>query len=290
MNKRIILFLAAMISGMVAMQAQTVLDGAYVVEHNRTRRAIPYPHLRQADVLWKRRVWEQIDLRQKQNFSLYYPVKPIQDRKCLFDVMAEGINSGQITAYLPVNAMLLPDDEFTTAMTPQQVDEALNFVETVPIKSKYDPQMDSLDLGGNTVVDSIRTRLEADKILRFELKEDWIFDKQRSQRYVRIIGIAPIAEKKTAAGTSIEKLFWLYYPECRYLFANKDVFNLHNSSQTMTFDRLFEDRMFSAFIVKEENVYDRRIDEYYRDQMKQILESEKIKDDLYLWEHDLWHY
>jgi Gliding motility associated protein GldN len=65
---------------------------------------------------------------------------------------------------------------------------------------------------------------------------------------------------------------------------------LHNSSQTMTFDRLFEDRMFSAFIVKEENVYDRRIDEYYRDQMKQILESEKIKDDLYLWEHDLWHY
>jgi gliding motility associated protien GldN len=208
----------------------------------------------------------------------------------LFDVIAEGINSGQITAYLPVNAMLLPDDEFTTAMTPQQVDEALNFVETVPIKSRFDPQMDSLDINGNTVVDSIRTRLEAEKIMRYELKEDWIFDKQRSQRYVRIIGIAPVAEKKTAAGVSIEKLFWLYYPECRYLFANKDVFNFHNSAQTMTFDRLFEDRMFSAYVVKEENVYDRRIEEYYRDQMKQILESEKIKEDLFLFEHDLWHY
>jgi gliding motility associated protien GldN len=281
--------LVAVLTGLT-LQSQTALDGAYVPEHNRTRRAVPYPHLRQADVMWKRRIWEQIDLRQKLNFSLYYPVKPINDRKCLFDVIAEGINSGQITAYLPVNAMLLPDDEFTTAMTPQQVDEALNFVETVPIKSRFDQQMDSLDINGNTVVDSIRTRLEAEKIMRYELKEDWIFDKQRSQRYVRIIGIAPVAEKKTAAGVSIEKLFWLYYPECRYLFANKDVFNFHNSAQTMTFDRLFEDRMFSAYVVKEENVYDRRIEEYYRDQMKQILESEKIKEDLFLFEHDLWHY
>lgn len=289
MNKHIVVLLVAVLTGMFA-QAQTALDGAYVPEHNPTRRVVPYPHLRQADVMWKRRIWEQIDLRQKMNYSLYYPVKPIKDRKCLFDLISDGINQGQITAYKPVNAMLLPDDEFTMPMSPEEVDDALNFIEIVPLKSVADPTQDSLDLMGSTVADTIKTKLEADKILRYELKEDWIFDKQRSERYVRIIGIAPVAEKKTAAGVSVEKLFWLYFPECRYLFANADVFNLHNTSQPITFDDLFQKRMFSAFVVKEENVYDRRIEEYYRDPMKAILESERIKEDLFLFEHDLWHY
>ncbi len=289
MNKHIVVLLVAVLTSMFA-QAQTALDGAYVPEHNPTRRVVPYPHLRQADMMWKRRIWEQIDLRQKMNYSLYYPVKPIKDRKCLFDLIADGINQGQITAYKPVNAMLLPDDEFTMPMSPEEVDDALNFIEIVPLKSVADPTQDSLDLMGSTVADTIKTKLEADKILRYELKEDWIFDKQRSERYVRIIGIAPVAEKKTAAGVSVEKLFWLYFPECRYLFANADVFNLHNTSQPITFDDLFQKRMFSAFVVKEENVYDRRIEEYYRDPMKAILESERIKEDLFLFEHDLWHY
>ncbi len=289
MNKHIVVLLVAVLTSMFA-QAQTALDGAYVPEHNPTRRVVPYPHLRQADVMWKRRIWEQIDLRQKMNYSLYYPVKPIKDRKCLFDLIADGINQGQITAYKPVNAMLLPDDEFTMPMSPEEVDDALNFIEIVPLKSVADPTQDSLDLMGSTVADTIKTKLEADKILRYELKEDWIFDKQRSERYVRIIGIAPVAEKKPAAGVSVEKLFWLYFPECRYLFANADVFNLHNTSQPITFDDLFQKRMFSAFVVKEENVYDRRIEEYYRDPMKAILESERIKEDLFLFEHDLWHY
>ena len=289
MNKHIVVLLVAVLTSMFA-QAQTALDGAYVPEHNPTRRVVPYPHLRQADVMWKRRIWEQIDLRQKMNYSLYYPVKPIKDRKCLFDLIADGINQGQITAYKPVNAMLLPDDEFTMPMSPEEVDDALNFIEIVPLKSVADPTQDSLDLMGSTVADTIKTKLEADKILRYELKEDWIFDKQRSERYVRIIGIAPVAEKKTAAGVSVEKLFWLYFPECRYLFANADVFYLHNTSQPITFDDLFQKRMFSAFVVKEENVYDRRIEEYYRDPMKAILESERIKEDLFLFEHDLWHY
>jgi hypothetical protein len=48
--------------------------------------------------------------------------------------------------------------------------------------------------------------------------------------------------------------------------------------------------MFNAFVVKEENVYDRKIAEYFVDPMKQILESERIKEDLFLFEHDLWHY
>ncbi|MFM2201983.1 MAG: hypothetical protein RL040_1183, partial [Bacteroidota bacterium] len=114
---------------------------------------------------------------------------------------------------------------------------------------------------------------------------------QRSERYVRIIGIAPVIRKKSEGGVErgLADLFWLYYPECRYLFNNYDVFNTHNGAQQMTFDQLFQMRMFQGYIVKEDNVYNREIDDSWKG-VDALLESEKIKNELFTLEHDLWHY
>ena len=57
-----------------------VLDGVYVQEHIPTKRVIQYPHLREADVMWSKRVWRTIDLREKMNHPLYYPEEPLADR------------------------------------------------------------------------------------------------------------------------------------------------------------------------------------------------------------------
>ena len=84
-------------------------------------------------------------------------------------------------------------------------------------------------------------------------------------------------------------LFWLYYPECRYVFANADVFNLFNDAQRRTYEDLFQKRYFSSYIIKESNVYDRNVSEYARG-MDALAQSEKIKEELFLLEHDLWHY
>jgi gliding motility associated protien GldN len=282
MKKNILILVICALGSQLFTKAQTALDGAYVPEHNPTRRVIPYPHLRQADVMWKRRIWERIDLKQKMNFSLYYPTTPIKGRYCLFDLIKQGVLDGQITAYNTINAMGQNDDEFTDPKTAQQIQEV--FYPKVP--------EDSLDENGEKVgVKMVDKPLKSEKILAYELKEDWIFDKQRSERYVRIIGIGPVVEPNLdGVKGKPQVIFWLYFPECRYLFANADVFNLHNNSQPITFDDLFQKRMFNAYVVKEENVYDRRIEEYFQDPMKQILESERIKEDLFLFEHDLWHY
>jgi gliding motility associated protien GldN len=84
-------------------------------------------------------------------------------------------------------------------------------------------------------------------------------------------------------------LFWLYYPECRYVFASADVFNLFNDAQRRTYEDLFQKRYFSSYIVKEANVYDRSIVEFARG-MDALAESERIKEELFNLEHDLWHY
>ena len=124
------------------------------------------------------------------------------------------------------------------------------------------------------------------------MKEHWVFDKQRSERYVRIIGICPrveVYDQTTGDFRGFKPLFWLYYPECRYVFQNAEAFNLFNDAQRRTYEDLFQKRYFSSYIVKESNVYDRTVVGYARG-MDALAESERIKEELFLLEHDLWHY
>jgi len=261
-------------------QSQTVLDGAYVPEHNPTRRVVPYPHLRQADVMWRKRVWEMIDVRQKINHSLYFPLEELADRQSLFDVIRQGLEDGSITCYSlgPTQE----DDEFRYPFTSSEVDSLLN-----PIVTRYVENLDT----GNKDEKKVEEPITSEDVVAYKLKEDWIFDKQRSERTVRIIGIAPVVEKKSESGEVIGKkeLFWLYFPECRYIFANAEVFNLHNDAQRVSFDDLFFKRLFHGYVTKEENVYNRAIESYAKG-LDALMESERIKEELFLTEHDLWHY
>ncbi|MBK8340951.1 MAG: gliding motility protein GldN [Flavobacteriales bacterium] len=126
---------------------------------------------------------------------------------------------------------------------------------------------------------------------RYRLKEDWIFDKQRSKIDIRIIGIAPMIEKKGDDGESkgFTTLFWLYFPECRYVFANWEVFNRENDAERRSFEDIFWKRQFSSTITKWSNVYDRRINNY-RTGLDALLEGEEIKQSLFEFEHDLWNF
>jgi len=265
----------------VVAQTQTVLDGAYVREHNPTRKVISYPYLREADVMWSKRIWQVIDLKQKINHTLYFPIDELENRKSLFDVIRIGlIDQGSITAYGTGPSQ--EDDEFRYPLGQAELDSMLN---PVVIRTRQ-----NLDTGEPEEVKSVEA-LRSSDVVQYKLKEDWIFDKQRSERYVRIIGIAPIVNKYSESGEvkGQKELFWLYYPECRYIFNNYDVFNTHNGAQQMTFDQLFQMRMFQGMVVKEDNVYNRGVTPTWQG-VDALMESDRVKNDLFTLEHDLWHY
>jgi len=259
----------------------SVLDGAFVKENNPTKRVVPYPGLREADVLWVHRVWQEIDLKEKMNHPLYYPVTPIQGRKSLFDVIRDALSTGSLVAYSvgPTSE----DDEFTQALTPEEVEAILN-----PLVQRKQMNVDD---DGYELVENVEP-IKSDAITRYRIKEDWLFDKQRSERYVRIIGICPMKERydeESGAFMGMQLLFWLYFPECRFVFNMNESFNMQNEAQHRTFEDIFQKRMFSSFIIKEANVYDRTIESYYQG-LDRLLESERIKNEMFILEHDLWHY
>jgi gliding motility associated protien GldN len=260
---------------------RTVLDAPYVKEYIATKRVIPYPYLREADVMWSKRIWEFIDLKQKINHTLYFPTELIDDRLSLFEVIRKNLATGTITAY--GLGPTQDDDEFKYAMTTTELDSLMS-----PEVTRY---RESLEGDGEKVPVVTKEPIKAADVIGYQIKEDWVFDKQRSERYVRIIGIAPVILKYSESGEvkGSKILFWLYYPECRYVFNNFNVFNTHNGSQEMTFDQLFQMRLFQGYIIKEDNAYNRKIDSYTKG-IDGLLESERIKNDLFLMEHDLWHY
>jgi gliding motility associated protien GldN len=137
----------------------------------------------------------------------------------------------------------------------------------------------------------VEDAVETSEIKQYLLKEDWFFDRQRSVMEVRIIGMAPMQEVRGDDGEvrGFAPIFWLYFPECRYVFANSKVFNRQNSVATLSFDDLFTKRYFNSYIIKEANVFDRKINEEYQG-IDALLEADRVKNDIFLIEHDLWHF
>ena len=275
-----VMFLGAFTQVALA-QSPNVLDGAYVKETNLTKRVVPYPHLREADVMYKRRIWQEIDLRQKFNHTFYFPLDPIQDRQNLFDVIRDALLvEGSLVAYSA--GPLGEDDEFTFPLSADSIRKILN---PVTLVKQYDDYGEVIGTVPQT------NELASDKVTRYRIKEDWIWDRQRSERYVRILGIAPMMEDFDVDGNSIgfRPLFWLYYPECRYVFANSEVYNMFNDAQRRTYEDLFQKRYFSSYIVKEDNSFNRMIVSYARG-LDALAESERIQQELFNLEHDIWHY
>ncbi|MFT6845849.1 MAG: gliding motility associated protein GldN [Flavobacteriales bacterium] len=277
---RIIIIALVLLVSRVNGQQPTVLDGAYIKEHNKTKKVVPYTHLRQADVMWSKRIWRDVDLKQKMNHPLYYPLDEINDRKSLYMVIKGALNEGLITAY-DAGAYGW-DDEFNKPLTIQEVESKMfKFQDSVPTEDEF----------GNPVMKWQEDPLLPDDIVKYRLKEDWVYDKQRSERQVRIIGIAPVKLRFNTDGDIIgdEVMFWLYFPECRYIFANHDVFNPNNDSERRSFEDVFWKRQFDSYVIKENNSYNRTIDSYAKG-LNSLMESERIKTELFNFEHDLWSY
>jgi len=273
---------ASLLGSLGSAEAQTVLDGAWIKEHNKTKKVVQYPFIREADVMWARRIWQDIDLRQKMNLPLYYPLEESNGMKSLFDVIRDALLvEGSITAYGTGVTGL--EDDFRTPLLVSDVKNILSKVDTT-----YTEDPDT----GELVEVVQRIDVNNQDVTRYRIKEDWFFDKQRSERYVRIIGIAPLKERISEDGEptgAYEILFWLYFPECRYVFANWDSFNRFNDAERRSFDDLFQKRMFNSTVVKESNVYNRNLDDVYTG-MDRLLKAEEIKEELFVLEHDLWSF
>lgn len=252
------------------------------IERNliKDRQPLTYEHIREDDAVYRQRVWREIDTREKMNLPFRYAADEDNGNQRFISILLKAIRDREITAFDVV------DDRFTTPMTPDKVMETFaGGIDTVPV---YDMQ-------GNITRYEVRTReFDPDSIYQFRLKEEWVFDKESSRMFVRILGIAPVKQLYTTTGTYIGPvpMFWIYYPDSRPLLAKYEAFNGKNYGARMTWEELFENRMFSSYVTMStmDNPYNRRLKDYIKDPILRLLEGENIKDKIFNYEQDLWSY
>ncbi len=278
-------FLIIMMVAMVeipTVKAQNVLDGIYPKEHVINRKPIPYPYVREADVMWSNTVWRIIDLREKMNLPLFYPINKMDGRYSLIQLLLHGIQYEGLTAYSTKY-----DDEFKVDMTYEQVLVEMGVAADTLMVQQED---------GTFVSQVVTGDLKPNEVKQILVKEVWFFDRNYSRLDVRILGLCPIREysKSTGEGGAEEmarsQVFWIYFPQARDLFARNEVFNPRNDAQRRTFDDIFMKRFFGSYITRESNVYNNRGIEKYAVGMDAMLEAERIKTDIFNFEHDLWEF
>jgi gliding motility associated protien GldN len=265
--------------------AQDNLKEIYVREHIPHKRPVPYEYIREADVMWSKIIYRMVDLRQKQNLSLYYPTRPIGGRMNFVDLVLWGIDNEGVRAFSTND----PLNEFTAQMTIDQVDEAFDAgTDTMQIPNPNTGVMERV------IIENQRKTSEVKKLL---VKEKWFFDKNHSVMKVRIIGVSPIRvyNRLDDQGMPTEQIlqkptFWVYFPEIRPILANHEVYNRNNDSQRISFDDFFMQRRFASNIFAISNVYDNRWNNSFTMGMDALLEADKQKEWLFNIEHDLWEY
>ena len=247
---------------------------------------LAYGYVHDRDILMSRTTWEIIDLGEKINFPLYFPIDTANvgtERRSLYDVLIKGIKKGKITE-------VYTDSYFNTKKSFKDIKASLSRIDTT------DAGREQLNAGQKISPEYIvQQDLTSQDVTQYKIKGLWYFDKRQSELKYRLLGICPVTPDvytMNSEDPDFIELFWVFFPDARETLYSAKAFNEKNSSMPISFDQILNSRRFNSVIYKEENVYgDRDIKDYMKDNAQnQLLESDRVKDKIRSFEQDMWNY
>jgi gliding motility associated protien GldN len=262
-------------------------DAAIELNLVKDRTPLAYEHIREDDAVYRQRVWRELDVHEKMNLPFVYKANEDNGNQRFISILLNLVKSGEVTAFDAT-----ADDRFTTPMTFKQIAENLvGKPTTIQIPDFVNDPDGSKGLLKDTTIVQV---FNPDMVERYEIKEEWVFDKESSRMYVRILGIAPEKTILEPDGSvrAVVPIFWVYYPDLRPSLAKYEAYNGKNFGARMSWEELFESRMFASRIIKStiDNPGDQFINNYIKDPILDLLEGDNIKDKIFNYEQDLWSY
>jgi len=254
-----------------------VRDGVYDrVEHNNT--PLRPQEIREADMMYKKRVWREIDIREKQNMAFRYPGDDYTGGGYFIEIILDAVNKGKVKAYSNM------DDRFTAALTQEAITQLL--VGTPDTTTVINPET------GQETIKITQREFNPDVVTKYRLKEDWYINRNTGRMERQIIGVAPIKDVYNEDGSyrTSQAVFWMYFPEIAPMLAQYEVFNPDNDMARMSWYDFFEGRYFASRIIKTSNPFDLTFKEKGMSNLEALYESQKSTEMLFNKEHDLWVY
>lgn len=268
---------------------QTVMD----VSPLRDKTPLSYEHLRTDDVVFRHRLWREIDCKEKMNMPFMYDAEMDNGNQMFITILLRALEDSTIQP--PIIAFNGIDDRFTTPMTREEI------IKKISGDSVQITVVDTV-VGSSTYGQPIGTRMQLNEInfkdfTKYHIKEEVIFDKESSRLFWRILGIAPVKDIYNQGGDflGVQEMFWVYYPDLRGVLSKFQVYNGKNFETGMSWFELFENRKFSGRIYKSSldnsrNALLTEIPGMDKNPFLQLLEGENIKNKIQNAEQNVWSY
>ena len=257
---------------------------------------------REDDVVWSRIVYRIVDLREKQNFQLYFPTRPNDEYKSLFRVMLDAMifskGSKPLTAYSRNEREIKPlfrDEDMLKGQALSNVfafEDDSTTVQVNPEKNIIQFKLDSLKVDITYYNQYVRNQY------KFLLQEIIFFDKHTSRIYTKIMAIAPLYGASPYNKEKVDSwkyfqqsiLCWFIYDDLRPYLAKQYVIPNGNETQRLTFDEFFAQKLYSSYILGDSNMLNKMLLEYVKDPDKIRKEQKRIETEILNFEQDLWEY
>lgn len=241
--------------------------------------AIAQVQPREADVMYKKEVTRAIDLREKQNKSIFARGHEIS--KLLLD----AIEQGTITAYT--------NDSLTQVLPKAKIMETLTIPSTAaPVDTTYMEEWEKIEYRKKLQTFKPDTYNPKD-LYQLEFTEDVLFDKNHSVLEYAIKTITlfiPAGHPDNIRGIQ-QPIATFRYSDCKEIFKNTPNaiwYNPQNEATHLNLADAFDLRMFSSYILKVANPDDDYLMDIYGGEKNGIIASQKAAMDQLEFESNLW--
>ena len=297
--KKVLLGLSLMMLalGGMTVNAQNILDpedennlsNFYTRKITMSKKAIPYPALRESDVLWETCIWRTIDFREKFNQFFYFPkgedsLNNNQGRINLAYLIYRSAANGEFEIF--------EDDELKIPVDWENMYKKLNKADSTTTDPVYDEYGEIIEEGHDTVKYKSFT---SDDYYKIHLKEFWYIDSKDTRMKVRIVSLALVDENCKEIDGDMECnptiRFWIPMNDMRVrnIFARTNAYDLYNNNAERSYDEIFITRYFDSFVTRETNPHTRAVHDYLTGEDAQ-LESQSIEERIFDIESDMWEY
>jgi len=233
------------------------LDGIYTSKIS-DRAPLPYPHLEERDVLWEKRIWREIDVKELRNHHF------AAAKRYLIDILLEALQNKKIRAF--------DNEEFKNEVVYKDISKILSTSDTVEIE---DP------VTGLKSYVPVENSFDPNNVVKYRIKEVVYFDSKLGRMNTRILGLAPIVNLNDNEGNPIATtaLCWFYFNDLRPVLAKEPMLGDYSDLRGLSWDDVFQARVFSSYITKQSNVKDERIQDQHSG-MAIIRRGDDIRDEI----------